>query len=126
LEVTSECSEEFHGCFGYEARLSVVGERGAFLAARGYDVGSPGYSEEIPQGTFRCPPKLLSIRREGAGISISCRVSQGRSYQLLTKQTLDDPVWLDGPVQMANTPVITFVEPFQPGTAARFFAVREQ
>lgn len=65
---------------------SVEGREGAFRAAEGDDVGSPGW-------TRWTPPSLTSISRDAAGVVLSWKAPPGSTNEVQYKQSLSDPVW---------------------------------
>jgi hypothetical protein len=70
----------------YFVEDSVRGTNGAFRAANGGDIGSPGY-------TTNPPPRFVSIRQGEAGPVLKCRVVEGKSYDLLCKPELYEADW---------------------------------
>jgi len=68
--------------------LSVEGMNGAVTAARGGDIGSPGY--------LRAPeePRILSTRRNAQGCRLVWRTLPGRSYSLEWRTNLNTANWI--------------------------------
>jgi hypothetical protein len=102
----------------YFVEDSVAGLDGAFHAANGGDVGSPGYLTN-PR------PRFLSITQNpGVGVVLTCRVVEGRTYALEATTSVAD---LYGDVvgtYSADRPVITITVP--PNEAdKRFFLLWE-
>jgi len=65
---------------------SVVGINGAFCAAEGGDIGSPGY-------TTNPPPRITAIRRVGNDTIIRWRAPAGTLARLEAKDTLAPGFW---------------------------------
>jgi hypothetical protein len=100
-------------------RESVLWEYGAFPAAIGGDIGSPGY-------TTNPPPRLLTVTLNATGVEVRCRVVAGKSYRLSSKGTLQDPAWTPrGPELVATGPVLTLPDTPPASSKTRFYRVEE-
>jgi hypothetical protein len=100
------------------AFTSVAGECGAFVAAEGGDVGSPGWTEWTP-------PTFTTIRPELAGVRLEWR-AQHRSVNLLQYTTrLAHPVsmteWIDLGVYSFPGALGEAVDPNPPNAEQRFY-----
>lgn len=119
---SQECASFFDeavGCASSYDRESVVWEKGAFPAAVGGDIGSPGY-------TANPPPRLLSVARDGPVVRVRCRVVAGKCYALQYKNSLSDPEWLPVGGGWTATGSILTLEDSDAGMApSRFYRVEE-
>src|SRR5687768_13763418 len=102
------------GCIARTPRESVVGTNGAFRAAVGGDVGSPGY-------TTNPPPRIIGIARDAAGIGLRCRVSEGGRYGLVGKNALTEPAWTSLETRVATNSIITLWDTNSGSVPARFY-----
>ena len=118
-EMTNYCDEiEVYGCIASYLRESVARERGAFRAAEGGDIGSPGF-------TTNPPPRLLSLSRSAAGVDLDSRVTQGKTYRLFSKNVLGDLMWTLVEEKVADDFVITMHDATAGGVPARFYRLEE-
>ena len=101
----------------YDVGSSELGLFGAFRAANGGDVGSPGYTKNPA-------PRMLSANRNGAEVILKCRVIQGKQYTLRWKPNLEDPYWAPIGDYIADDFLITIPQPIE-GIAQRFFLLEE-
>ncbi len=69
-----------------ETNLSVIGQGGAFCAAHGGDIGSPGY-------TTNPPPRITAIQRVGSDAVIRWRAPAGTACRLEARDTLAPGPW---------------------------------
>lgn len=97
---------------------SVLGQRGAFQAVDGGDLGSPGY--------VNAPPlRILSTRVEnGNGLELTARVCAGKTYRWIASSSLGSPVWTPLVVQTATNNVLTTTLP-DPQAGAGFYRLEE-
>jgi hypothetical protein len=100
----------------YEFLRSVPGMNGAFRAASGGDIGSPGY-------VTNPPARILSITTTNSGYLLKCRVIEGKSYALEAKTELADASWTTVANYSAQTTVITI--PVSANPISAFFQLRE-
>jgi hypothetical protein len=116
---TENLCDDIYGCGANYLRESVLWENGAFRAAIGGDIGSPGY-------TTNPPPRLLTVSLNATGVQVRCRVVAGKSYRLSFKDTLKDPVWTPLPPEPASGSILTLHHNSPPGsTKTRFYRVEE-
>ncbi len=125
LAATPGVSHEFEhfcdateGCLALYYRDSIPGESGAFVAAHGGDIGSPGY-------TSNPPPEALGVTLTPGGVQVRCRATPAKSYRLHFKNRLDDPVWTPLPAMIAEGPTLTFLDAAAGGATRRFYRVEE-
>ena len=126
LAATPGVSHEFYnyfteaeGCAALFSQESVPWESGAFPAAIGGDIGSPGY-------TTNPPPRLLAVSLDATGVQVRCRVVAGKRYRLSFKNALKDPVWTPLPPELlASGSVLTTHDSPPGGTKTRFYRVEE-
>jgi hypothetical protein len=101
--------------------VSVEGVRGAFRAAEGQDVGSPGWidSHEVPL----VPPELVSVTLDSGRITVVWATQAGRSYEL---EYADDPGtadWIPASTVVADSATFTLTELYGQ-SSRRFFRLR--
>ena len=101
----------------YDVGPSVSGQDGAFRAANGGDIGSPGY-------VTNPAPRIISVRRNEAEIVLRCRVIEGKGYALRSKSNLEDPYWTPAGDYLADAFVITISQPIE-AVPQRFFVLEE-
>jgi hypothetical protein len=99
-------------------RESAPGLNGAFRAADGADIGSPGYIANLP-------PRILSVERSPGAVSLRCRVNIGRSYRLWRAQSLPLPVWETVETQTAANTIIILSDPLPLNGSACFYRVEQ-
>lgn len=118
-EMSNYCDEiETYGCIASYLRESVAGEGGAFRAAEGGDIGSPGF-------TTNGSPRLLNLWRSAAGVDLECRVIQGKTYRLFSKNALGDPMWALIGTKVADDFIVTMRDAATGGIPARFYRLEE-
>lgn len=103
---------------GTRAGLSRDGVNGAFTAAVGGDVGSPGH--------LSAPPlRVLSCVREGAGFRLVWRTEAGRRYRVFGASRLDAPDWQPlTPALGATGSRFSHWVADEPGLERRFYRVQ--
>ena len=116
-EIANYCDKD-NGCIGGYLRESVLWENGAFPAAIGGDVGSPGY-------VTNPPPRVVSVSLSPTGVQVRCRAVAGRRYRLVYKNTLTDATWAPLNTAIAVGAVMTFQNTPPAGTKFRFYRVEE-
>jgi len=114
LSFDDYCDSTF-GCQSGFGSHSVEGERGAFRAAEGGDIGSPGYA------AF---PRVLGISKSGLNVSVRCLVEPGSTYQLLASDHLSGAPWTPVASVTANTNwVITIPDTVTAAMEQRFYRI---
>jgi hypothetical protein len=83
-----------------EANLAVIGQGGAFCAAQGSDIGSPGY-------TTNPPPRITAIQRVGSDTIIRWRAPAGTSCRLEARDTLAPGPWVSFESLVADCTIMT-------------------
>ena len=116
-ETTSYC-DEVNGCIADYLRESVLWENGAFPAAVGGDIGSPGY-------VANPPPRVVSVSLSPTGVQVRCRVVAGKRYRLAYKNTFTDAIWTPLNTATATHALMTFQNTPPAGTKFRFYRVEE-
>lgn len=101
----------------YDVGNSELGLDGAFQAANGGDIGSPGY-------TTNPPPRFLSVYRSEGALLLKSRVIQGKQYALVSKTNLEDPYWATLSTHLADDFVITISRMID-DSVHRFFLLEE-
>jgi hypothetical protein len=115
------CDPEGFGCLDEATIQSVTGERGAFRAVGGVDVGSPGY-------VANPSPHILSIDRQpGGSVTVRCRVIPGRVYRLRRAPTLawSETEWEQVANSVASGAVITLTDPAPQAGTGCFYRVEQ-
>ena len=115
---TANYCDEVNGCIADYLRESVLWENGAFPAAVGGDIGSPGY-------VANPPPRVVSVSLSPTGVQVRCRVVAGKRYRLVYKNTLTDATWAPLNTATAAGAVMTFQSALPAGTKFRFYRVEE-
>lgn len=116
-ELESEC-DPILGCNALWLRDSVEGEAGAFRAAQGADIGSPGY-------TANPPPRCVSIEWANGSVILRWRVTAGRTYRLHSRETLPDAGWTPRETQGAEDYVLTWADRDTADLPARYYRLEE-
>jgi hypothetical protein len=113
------CDPEGYGCLDEATKESVLGVQGAFRAASGQDLGSPG--------SIANPPlRILRASRGSDGVHIYCRVVPGLSYRLWRAASLVHDSWQAVETKSASNNLLTFDEPSSSSaTATSFYKVEE-
>jgi len=102
---------------GTSASLSREGVHGAFRAAVGGDIGSPGYVDAPPL-------RLLSWEREGQGLRIRWRTVAGHRYRVSGSWRLEGGDWEPlTPELIATGASLSHWVPGETGAAIRFLRV---
>jgi len=117
-ELENDCSIPLLGCMAFFLRDSVEGERGAFKAALGTDIGSPGY-------TANPLPRCLSVERVNGSVILRWRVTAGRTYRLHSKDTLHDGDWTPREMKLAEDYVLPWTEVAPSETPTRYYRLEE-
>ena len=93
--------------------------RGAFRAADGGQIGSPGYiASPVVQ--------ILSILRGATDdVAIVCRVVDGKTYRLRRASSLSTPQWEPLQVQASTSNVLTLTDRPPVTDATWFYKVEE-
>ena len=112
------CDPEGYGCLDEAIRESSIGLNGAFRAAGGADIGSPGYIANPP-------PRILSVDRVTGGVSLRCRVNVGKSYRLWRAQSLPPPAWEPVEIKTASGNVLTLSDPLPLNGSTYFYRVEQ-
>jgi hypothetical protein len=112
------CDPEGYGCMDEATRESVLGLNGAFRAAGGADIGSPGYIANPP-------PRILSVTRPSGGVSVRCRVNVGKSYRLWRAESLAPPAWEPVETRTASGSVLTLSDPLPLNGSTCFYRVEQ-
>lgn len=99
-------------------QFSVPGVNGAFIAAEGGDIGSPGY--------LRTPtdPRILSLVRDPAGWRLTWRSTEAGHYVLQWRESLATGQWLDLVTLSATGATTSHLHTNAPGVGQRFYRVR--
>jgi hypothetical protein len=97
---------------------SFLGANGTFRAARGNDIGSPGY-------TTNPPPRFTAVIPGESGPSARCRVTEGKTYDLQFKTYFTDSDWVTLESYFAQDFIITIPLQFDSEVGERFFQLRE-
>ena len=120
FECERYCDVDGVNCLDEATTESVSGARGAFPAADGGDIGSPGYADTPPL-------QILSIRREPAGaVTLRCRVSAGKTYCLSRSLSLAPPDWIPLETRIAARNVLTWQDEFWDTWPACFYRLEEE
>ncbi len=99
------------------AEPSVQGEFGAFSAAQGGDIGSPGY-------VTNPPPRITSIQRTGAGTTVRWKAEVNRSYRLESSSVLMNGSWQLVGTFLATNQIMTASH--SPAEHRRFYRIRRE
>lgn len=119
FECERYCDADGINCLDEATTESVPGMRGAFPAADGGDIGSPGYADSPPL-------QILAIRREPEGaVTLRCRVSAGRTYCLSRSLSLTSPDWMPLESQTAASNSLTWRDDFWETMPACFYRLEE-
>lgn len=124
IEIESECFGPDGGCIHSERRCAILGSGGTFLSAEGGDVGSPGNTGILPPPAG-ARPRILALRRDNFAVSLTCEVMPGKQYRLAHKANLSDPAWIGGPLQPADSGVITLQDATAGNAPMRFYRIEE-
>ncbi len=102
------------------SQFSQPGTNGAFLAAEGGDVGSPGY--------IRAPtePRLLSVKRAESGWEIQWRSPLPGHYIVQWRETLSTGQWNELVTVQASSNLASYVDSTAPPGRSRFYRVVRQ
>jgi hypothetical protein len=117
---TEGVSLEFDEIFRDLSIPSVEGERGAFRAAEGDDIGSPGWTSN-EQRVVR--PRVTLIHRIGPGVTVTWKTQPGRTYELRYRDDLAGPDWLLVVSQPAIGDSLTVTDTTAGAAAQRFYKV---
>ena len=117
LESVPGFSQRFLPPDFYFVEDSTPGLDGAFRAANGGDIGSPGY-------TGNPPPRFLSVTCAVAELVLRGRVIEGKQYALLGKINLLDAAWVTLGIYSAIDSVLTISQLSSP-IGPRFFLLKE-
>ena len=117
LESAPGYSQRFLPPDYYFVEDSTPGLDGAFRAANGGDIGSPGY-------TANPPPRFLSVTCAGGELVLRGRVIEGKQYALLGKTNLLDAAWVTLGSYSTNDSVLTISQPSSQ-IGPRFFLLKE-
>jgi hypothetical protein len=117
LESTRGFSLRFIPPDYYFVEDSVAGVDGAFRAAAGADIGSPGYLANPPA-------RFVCITRTESEFVLRCRVIEGKAYALRSKTNLTDPTWIQIGTFTSEETVMTITLP-QGETGQQFFLLEE-
>ncbi len=105
------------GTFG---ELSIDGTNGAFTAASGGDVGSPGYIRNS-QRVFL--PRIREITISGTNIRLRWSSQVGTRYQIQFKAQLGDATWTTEKEVAAAGDVTSSEQPLNTAAGQRFYRV---
>jgi hypothetical protein len=100
---------------------SVAGVRGAFRAANGMDIGSPGY---VANPALR----ILSVGHSTTNpreVTLTCRVIPNRSYRLWRASSPLASSWEPRPTRTAISNTLVLRDELPDGSADRFYRVEE-
>ena len=117
LQSVAGSSQRFLPPDFYFVEDSTPGLDGAFRAASGGDVGSPGY-------TSNPPPRFLSVSSAGGELVLRGLVIEGKQYALQGKANLVDPDWVTLGTYPAVDSVLTISQP-SGQSGHRFFLLKE-
>lgn len=97
--------------------LAVPGENGAFIAAQGGDVGSPGY--------IRTPtdPRILSFQRQPGSCLITWRSVAGGTYVVQSREQLTVGNWVDLRTLSPTGTTTSYLDTTANGSSQRFYRV---
>jgi hypothetical protein len=98
---------------------SVLGECGAFQAARSEDIGSPGYATRF--SSRGSAPRILQISRDAEGVHLTFETQSGRPYELQYKNSLSDPGWNVLSGQLGTGARLSLSDGLAPGAGQRFY-----
>ena len=121
---TTGMSKEFthfcdpSGCTTDLEYESILGVNGAFRAAEGGDIGSPGY-------TSNPPPRLLHLWRDASAVSLKCRVIEGKTNRLNYKNRLSAPMWTALASNVASNSIIILKDDTVGIERSRFYRLEE-
>lgn len=116
IEIQRQCYPEI-GCFDEPAGDSVAGVNGAFRAADGPDIGSPGY-------TANAPLKILSVQRQTNGVTqVKFRTVTGKAYRLWRASGPSASSWESVQTQTAAGNVLTLSDLLPSAGSACFYRV---
>jgi hypothetical protein len=104
------------GCFDEATRDSAFGVNGAFRAADGLDIGSPGCIANPPLA-------ILSMRHDSTSVNLRCRVIPGKAYRLWRALSPAGSDWGIVQVRTAANNVLTLTDAQSPSGPARFYRV---
>ncbi len=110
-----ECDPDFGDC----GIPSTLGERGAFRAAEGGDLGSPGWTSNEQ----RAAPRYLTLRRDVAQSILRWKSEPGRTYAVQARPTLDAGSWTTLVRLVATGPWLSTTDPANASSARRFYRV---
>jgi hypothetical protein len=120
VPATMGVSLEFDPEFGDLSIPSVEGERGAFRAAEGGDIGSPGWTSN-EQRVIR--PRVTSLHRNESGVSVTWKTQPNRSYELRCRDDLVGTNWMLLQTLAAGSNSLTVVDGAAVGKPQRFYKV---
>ena len=100
-----------------EAEPSVEGEHGAFRAAQGGDIGSPGY-------TTNPPPRITAIQHNGAATIVRWKAQPGQSYRIESNTLLANGAWSMVGTFIATNQIMTAIHSSTGNQ--RFYRVRRE
>jgi hypothetical protein len=95
---------------------SMAGTAGAFYAAEGNDVGSPGM-------IINPRPRFISATPADTAVHLKCRVVLGKQYELQSRTQITSASWVTIATYSATNSVIVIPQPA--GGEARFFLLKE-
>jgi hypothetical protein len=118
VEFTNFCDE--FGCLADYPEDSVFETGGAFGAAQAADFGSPGYNSR---------PLVLGITHSLSGVTVRCRVTEGRSYRLRYSDGLSNQgspsQWMSLAAEAASSSLLTLTDPGAGAGVQRFYRLEE-
>ncbi len=117
---TMGVSLEFDPKVGDLGIPSVEGERGAFRAAEGGDIGSPGWTSNA-QRIVR--PRLKSIRRESNAVALTWSSEPGRNYEVRTRDMLGSTNWNLLITKPADSNTTTALDTTATNNVQRFYRI---
>jgi hypothetical protein len=101
--------------------LSVDGANGAFTAASGGDIGSPGYIRNSQRVIL---PRLREISVSGGNLHLSWSTQSGTQYAVQSKSQLTDASWTSEKTVTASDSVTAIDLPFSTA-GQRFYRVQQ-
>jgi len=98
--------------------LSTAGAFGAFAAAVGGDIGSPGYVTAPP-----VKPEITEIKRVTDGVSITWKTAAGKQYLLQARSNIDSGEWTTVRTVTATADSATEVVAIEAGSERQFYRI---